>query len=136
MNECMKFYGSKNSMPREEKTNAARSPPPGASPARKKLGKESKAERREVFEREKAELRRNTDEISSSLKKLIEVLSNGGVSEPYLHGLRNCFPVKVGVDDGTRDESTQPLMDAMNDLVQADNALENSWSIACCYHSM
>jgi len=126
---------TKNSMP-EEKPNAARSPPPGASSARKKLGKQTKAGRREVFEREKAELRRNTDEISSSLEKMTEVLTNGCVSESYLHGLRNCFAVKVGVDDVTRDESTQQLMDAMNDIVQADNELEKSWSIASCYPSM
>jgi hypothetical protein len=137
MNElCMQVLRRNDSMPREERPNAARSPPPRAALARKGLGKQSKAGRREVFEREKAEQRRNSDEISCSLNKLIEVLSNGGVSEPYLHGLRNCFAAKVGVDVGTREESTQPLIDAMNDLVLADNALEKSWLIASCYPSM
>lgn len=123
-------------MPREDKSKSARSPPPGSSPAKKAFGKQSKAGRKEVVEREKAERGRNNEEFICCTKKLIEILSDGGVSEPYLEGLRTCFAIKADVDDGTRDESNKQLIDDVNYLVQADNAVENIWSFASCYPSM
>ena len=121
-------------MPREGKPNST--PPPGASPARKGPGKQSKAGRREVAEREKAERGRNIEQITCCSNKLIEILSDGGVSEPYLDGLRNDFYIKVDIDGSMRDESSQQLIDAMNYLVQADNAVKKSWTCASCYPSM
>jgi len=120
-------------MPREREGKPNSTPPPGASPARKGLGKQAKAGRKEVVEREKAERGRNNEQIASCSKKLIEILSDGGVSEP---GLRNCFDIKVDIDDSMRDESNQQLIGVINYLVQADNAVEKSWSFASCYPSM
>jgi len=123
-------------MPREREGKPNSTPPPGASPARKGLGKQSKAGRKEVVEREKAERGRNNEQIVCCSKKLIAILSDGGVSEPYLDGLRNCCDIKVDIDDSMRDESNQQLIGVINYLVQADNAVEKSWSFASCYPSM
>lgn len=116
---------------REDKSKITHSPPPGASPPRKGLGKQSKTGRRDVAEKDKAELRRNHEDIAACCSKtLIKLLTDGGVSEPYLVGLQNDFAMEV------RDDDIQHLSSEVNYLVRVDNALEKVWSFASCYPSM
>lgn len=118
-------------MPRDDKSKSIRSPPPGASPPRKGLGKQLKTRRRGAAEKDKAELRRNNEDITACCsKELIKLFSDGGVSEPYLVGIQNHFAMEI------RDDDIQQLSSEMNYLVQVDNALEKFWSYASCYPSM
>lgn len=107
-----------------------------STPTRKGLGLQSKTGRKDTIKREKTDLRKNDEEIFCCSKKLIEILFDGGVSESYCDEIRVCFSIKEEVDDGSRDESNQQLIDSMNYLVQADNAVDKAWSFALCYPSM
>jgi len=104
--------------------------------AKKGSGKQSKAGRREVIEREYVEAERINAETVSCVKRLIEVLLSGGVSESSLTGLRKCSVVKEDVEGSTREVGKQHIDDLMNSLIHADIAADESWSFALCYPSL
>lgn len=107
---------------RDTKSNSTRLPP--RSVARKPLGKQTKAGRRKMLEKETADREQINEKIASCTDKLlIGVLSDGGVSADQLGGLREGLLQKD--DDDTK-----------TSLVQADSCAAKAWSLASCYPSI
>ncbi|KAL7541218.1 hypothetical protein ACHAXR_010735 [Thalassiosira sp. AJA248-18] len=102
-----------------KKSNSTRLPP-RVVPARKNLGKQSTG-RRKMVERESAEKERIKGEIESCTERLVGVLSKGGVTGPSLEDLRKGLSFKE---------------EEVVSLVQADSAVDKSWTLASCYPSI
>ncbi|KAL7547076.1 hypothetical protein ACHAWF_010392 [Thalassiosira exigua] len=103
----------------DKKSNSIRLPPKKVS-SRKSVGKTG---RRKMVERENAERERINGSIADKVQELIDVLSQGGVSEPCLEELQRALSLK--------EES-----DVRTSLAQADSAVDQSWSFASCYPSI